>query len=82
MPRLRRLSGHETIAILEQQGFEVTRVRGSHYRLRYEHGGRTCTTTVPVHGGRPLATGTLRAILRQVGACIPAEDLQSHFYTD
>jgi len=34
MPKLRRLSGPEVIAILEKFGFIVTRVKGSHHRLK------------------------------------------------
>lgn len=82
MPKLRRLSGPEIIAILEELGFTVTRAKGSHHRLKLDLDDRTCYTTVPVHGNRPLATGTLRAILRQVATCIPEDELHPHFYTD
>lgn len=82
MPRLRRLSGPEVIAILEDLGFTVTRVKGSHHRLRRLVGDRTCFTTVPVHGSQPLPSGTLRAILRQVAGCVTHDDLYSRFYTD
>ena len=34
MPRLRRLSGDETIAIFTQFGFRVHRQSGSHVKLR------------------------------------------------
>lgn len=34
MPKLRRLSGKQVLRILEQLGFEVIRVRGSHHTLR------------------------------------------------
>lgn len=82
MPKLRRLSGPQVIAILEQLGFDVTRVKGSHYRLRWAQGDQSCYTTVPVHGGRSLSTGTLHAILRQIAPCTSQDDLLSHFYTD
>ena len=82
MPKLRRCSGTEVIAILESFGFIVTRVKGSHHRLKLVRDNQTCYTTVPVHGNRPLPTGTLRAILRQVARCISENDLRSHFYTD
>ena len=82
MPKLRRLSGHQVIAILESFGFVVTRIKGSHHRLKLILDDITCYTTVPVHGNRPLPTGTLHAILRQVAACIPEDELHSHFYTD
>jgi predicted RNA binding protein YcfA (HicA-like mRNA interferase family) len=82
MPRLRRLSGPEVIAILEQFGFVVTRVKGSHHRLMLALADRTCYTTVPVHGNRPLPTSTLHAILRQVATCISEDELHPHVYTD
>lgn len=82
MPKLRRLSGAEVIAILEQFGFVVTRVKGSHHRLKWTGEDRSCYTTVPVYGNQPLPTGTLRAIVRQVSACVSQDALHTHFYTD
>ena len=82
MPKLRRLSGPEVIAILEEFGFIVTRVKGSHHRLKLVLDDKTCFTTVPVHGKKPLPTGTLRAILRQAAVCISEDELHPHFYTD
>jgi len=58
---------------LQQTGFEVTHVRGSHHYLRCSGGGRL--VVVPVHGNRDLPTGTLRAILRQ--ANLTADELVS-----
>lgn len=68
MTRLPRLTGKEMIMFLRAGGYEVLRVRGSHYFL--EGGGRR--TTVPVHGNRGLKTGTLRSILRDIDLA-PAE---------
>ncbi|RZU50404.1 putative RNA binding protein YcfA (HicA-like mRNA interferase family) [Krasilnikovia cinnamomea] len=52
---------------LERHGFKVARVRGSHHILRHADGRGT---TVPVHGGRDVARGTLRGILNDVGLTI------------
>jgi predicted RNA binding protein YcfA (HicA-like mRNA interferase family) len=82
MPKLRRLSGKQVIAILEQFGYEVIRTKGSHHRLRLIIGDLTCYTTVPVHSNRPLAAGTLRAIYRQALQCVSEDELQPHFYAD
>jgi predicted RNA binding protein YcfA (HicA-like mRNA interferase family) len=82
MPKLRRLSGPEVIAILEQFGFVVTRISGSHHRMKLRLNGLICYTTVPVHGRRTIPTGTLRAIYRQAARCVPEDDLRHHFYTD
>ncbi len=82
MPKLRRLSGAEVIAILEGFGFEVVRVKGSHHRLKLVRDDVTGYTTVPVHGRQALPTGTLRAIVRQVSPYVSEEDLLRSFYTD
>lgn len=82
MPKLRRLTGQEVVAILEQLGYEVIRVKGSHHRMKLVLDEKTCYTTVPVHGRKPLPTGTLQAILRQVALCVSEDDLKSHFYVD
>lgn len=63
MAKLPRLSGKELIRFLARhQGLRVVRVHGSHHFLA-SNGLRTC---VPVHGKRPLNTGTLRSILRDI----------------
>lgn len=59
------------VRALEQAGFTVTHVRGSHYYLRRP--GGSGLVVVPVHGNRDLPLGTLRSILRQAG--ITAQEL-------
>ena len=63
MPKLRRVSGKETIRALEKLEFSQVRQRGSQVVLRRDtlKGGSGCV--VPLH--RELAIGTLRSILRQ-----------------
>jgi predicted RNA binding protein YcfA (HicA-like mRNA interferase family) len=81
MPKLRRLSGAEIIAILSRFGFALHSQRGSHAKLRrILPDGTTETLTVPVHD--ELDTGTCRAILRQASRFIPDQDLRPHFYTE
>ncbi len=80
MPRLRRLSGREVLAILVRLGFEIIRVKGSHHHLRHTESG-ACFTTVPVHGNQPLRPGTLKAIIKQVTPCLSDSDLNSYFYS-
>ncbi|MGI8427676.1 MAG: type II toxin-antitoxin system HicA family toxin [Actinomycetota bacterium] len=63
MPPLPALSGVQLIKILEAKGFQQVRQSGSHVRLRHPDGR---ATTIPVHGGRSLGKGLLRAILRQI----------------
>jgi predicted RNA binding protein YcfA (HicA-like mRNA interferase family) len=65
MPRLRRLSGAETIRALEELGFEQVRQRGSHVVLKKDTPEGAVGCVVPLH--RELAIGTLRGILKQAG---------------
>jgi predicted RNA binding protein YcfA (HicA-like mRNA interferase family) len=65
MPKLRRVSGQETIRALEKLGFEQVRQRGSHVILKKYTSEDTVGCVVPLH--RELAIGTLRGILRQAG---------------
>jgi predicted RNA binding protein YcfA (HicA-like mRNA interferase family) len=64
--RLPVVNGRRVIQILRRAGFVVDRIVGSHHVLAYP-GDPTRTVTVPVHSGRDLKPGTLRAIIRQAG---------------
>ncbi len=55
------MTGKEIIKILENHGWQVLRVSGSHYRM----GKDNLRTTVPVHGKRDIGKGLLKAIERQ-----------------
>ncbi|MEM8832421.1 MAG: type II toxin-antitoxin system HicA family toxin [Cyanobacteria bacterium P01_G01_bin.19] len=78
MPKLKRLSGTEIIAILEKFGFKIHSQRGSHVKLRRISTSGKETLTVPNH--RQLDTGTCRAIYRQACRYIPESDLYPYFY--
>jgi predicted RNA binding protein YcfA (HicA-like mRNA interferase family) len=78
MPKLRRLSGEEVVAILARFGFTVVSQRGSHMKLKRIVAGGSQTLTVPAHS--ELDPGTLRAIMRQAARFIPEQDLRPHFY--
>ncbi len=78
MPKLRRLSGGEVVAILARFGFTVVSQRGSHMKLKRVVTGGTQTLTVPAHS--ELDPGTLRAIMQQAARFIPEQDLRPHFY--
>ncbi|MGC9995852.1 MAG: type II toxin-antitoxin system HicA family toxin [Terriglobia bacterium] len=81
LPRLRRLSGHEVVAILRRFGFEVVSQRGSHIKLRrIGPRGERESLTVPHHS--ELDTGTCRAILRQASRFIPNTELEPFFYAE
>jgi predicted RNA binding protein YcfA (HicA-like mRNA interferase family) len=67
MPPLPAVSGSRVVRALERHGFKVARVAGSHHVMRNPDGRGT---TVPVHGNRDIAKGTLRGILSDVGMTI------------
>jgi predicted RNA binding protein YcfA (HicA-like mRNA interferase family) len=82
MPKFRRLSGEEVIAILQSFGFEVVRIKGSHHHLRRLVDNIRQNLTVPVHGRQSLALGTLKAIYRQAAQYIDETELNQAFYAD
>lgn len=57
----------DLIALLEADGWRHVRTTGSH--MHYRHSTKPGTLTVPGggKGGRDIAPGTLRSILRQAG---------------
>jgi predicted RNA binding protein YcfA (HicA-like mRNA interferase family) len=59
-----RLSGKEIVKALAKDGWDTERISGSHHVMRRSDGRHV---SVPVHGNRPLAAGTLSAICREVG---------------
>jgi predicted RNA binding protein YcfA (HicA-like mRNA interferase family) len=62
MSKLPVIKGRELVKFLEYIGFWVTRMKGSHVRLRSKDGR---VTTVPVHGNRDIPKGLLRKIIRE-----------------
>lgn len=61
MNKLPALTGKELIRALNEVGFEVIRVKGSHHVLRHADGR---STVVPVHAGETIGPGLLNKILR------------------
>ncbi len=61
-PKLPQVSGDELVRALKRLGFVEQRQRGSHVHLKRPADNRRLT--VPVHKGRAIPPGTLRAILR------------------
>jgi len=59
--RLRAVESAELIRALERAGFEKTRQRGSHVRMKHSDGR---VVTVPVHPQSVVGRGLLRKILR------------------
>jgi predicted RNA binding protein YcfA (HicA-like mRNA interferase family) len=72
MSRLPRVCGKDLVGALGRVGFEILRIKGSHYVLRRPDGR---TTVVPVHTGEFLGPGLLRQILRE--ADLTPEELEA-----
>jgi predicted RNA binding protein YcfA (HicA-like mRNA interferase family) len=66
MSKLPRVSGSDAVAALKKIGFYVRRQHGSHIILRRDT--PFSQTVVPNHS--ELDSGTLRAIIRQVGITV------------
>ncbi len=59
------VSGKRLARTLEQHGWELLRIHGSHHIYGKE--GRKERITIPVHGDDTLKTGLLRHLLRIAG---------------
>lgn len=59
------MNGKEVIKRLENAGFRVARIQGSHHILVKP--GHPRSVPVPVHGSRDLCAGLVKAIERQSG---------------
>ncbi len=60
---MKSISGKELIKIIEQHGWELLRVSGSHHI--YGKLGSIVRLSVPVHGNSPLKIGLLRHLLKK-----------------
>jgi predicted RNA binding protein YcfA (HicA-like mRNA interferase family) len=69
-PKLPSVNARQLIRALKKAGFEEQRQRGSHLHLKRDSDGKR--VTVPVHKGRSIPTGTLRAILRDADISVEA----------
>lgn len=62
------MTGNDVVRRLLALGCRKVRQKGSHVRFVSPCG--KCHTTVPLHGNRDIATGTLRAIERDMEPCL------------
>ncbi len=65
--KLPTLSGKEVISILQKQGFEIKRQKGSHVTLYKKTSEKGLYVTVPLHGDKEILPGTMLSIIRQSG---------------
>jgi predicted RNA binding protein YcfA (HicA-like mRNA interferase family) len=64
LPKIPSINSNQLIKILEKAGFKVIRQKGSHVILINEESTRI---VVPMHPGKEIKPGLLRAILREAG---------------
>lgn len=63
MPKLPVVKVRELIRVLNKLGFFEYHIVGSHAQFKYLDGRRT---TIPVHYGKDVRTGTLKGILSDI----------------
>jgi predicted RNA binding protein YcfA (HicA-like mRNA interferase family) len=69
---MKAVSGREFARLVEQRGWRLLRVAGSHHI--YGKAGSVVRLSIPIHGNRPLKTGLLRHLAKL--AAISDADLQ------
>ncbi len=62
---MKPISGKRLCKIVEEHGWDLQRIRGSH--PIYAQPGNPTILTIPVHGNRDLKNGTLRKLLKDAG---------------
>ena len=73
MTQLPAVTGKDLVAVLQQLGFEILRIKGSHHFMRHPDGR---TTVVPVHAGEDIGPGLMSKILRD--AKLSKQELKFH----
>ena len=59
----RSVTGKDLVRLLQQRGWRLEHIRGSHHILRKD--GKTLS--VPVHGGKDLGKGLVARLLKEAG---------------
>jgi len=59
------VSGKRMCHVLENRGWTLARINGTHHI--YRHSATARRTVVPVHGNKSLKPGTQRAIMNDAG---------------
>ena len=68
---MKQVSGRELARIVQQRGWTLARVHGSHYVFTMP--GRRERIVVPIHRNQPLKKGLLRSLMKIAG--LREEDL-------
>lgn len=62
---MKNISGKKLCKILEENGWELVRIAGSHHVFAKQ--GETARIVVPVHANKEIKVGLLKAILKTAG---------------
>jgi predicted RNA binding protein YcfA (HicA-like mRNA interferase family) len=62
---MKQVSGKEFCTILQEHGWELKRINGSHHIFGKE--GEMARISVPVHGNKPLKIGLLKSLMKIAG---------------
>ncbi len=65
MPSLNNVPGKPAVKAFKKLGFNLVRIQSSHHILKKD--GHRFLLSVPVHGNRPVAKGTLRTLIADAG---------------
>jgi len=67
MPKLPVVKSKEMVKVLRKMGFLKFHQVGSHAQFKHQDGRRT---TVPIHSGKEITRGTLKAILKDINISV------------
>lgn len=59
---MKQMSGKEFARILEEQGWSLKSIKGSHHV--YTKPGKSARISVPIHGNKPLKIGLLKHLMK------------------
>jgi predicted RNA binding protein YcfA (HicA-like mRNA interferase family) len=65
MSEVPSVTGEQAVAAFERFGFSVVRISGSHHVMKKP--GHRYNLSVPVHRGKTVKKGTLRALISDAG---------------
>lgn len=58
---MKAISGKKLAKILEKKGWQLVRVKGSHYRYQKDNQG----ISIPIHGNEDLKIELLKTVMKQ-----------------
>jgi len=64
LPKIPPLNPHKLIKMLQRAGFKIIRQKGSHVIMMND---RKIRTVIPVHPGKDVKPGLIRAIIKEAG---------------